>query len=215
MKKYFALVIMTFGLLLSSCGEKAKEMKDAAEIMQKAPEAAQKMEQANNEGAKRYAQRRAKGDTLAINFNELMKYLPQNIPDYKAEEPKGSTNNSIGFSLSQVEKRFTKSGSDGSENHITISIMDYNQGYAFYSGLTYWAAMEISTESTEGYQKTFKPGIENTIGLEEYTKSNKTAKVTYSLGYRFLLTMEANNQSNTKFLKSIAGKIDLKKLASL
>jgi hypothetical protein len=210
--KYFVLAILTFGLLFTSCGEKAKEIKDVAEIMNKAPEAAKKMEQANNEGTKRFEQRRAKGDTLAMHFNELMKYLPQNVDGYKAEEPSGSTTNSMGFSLSQVERRFNKEGND---SYIHITIMDYNAGYAFYAGLTYWAAMDIQQETTEGFQKTFKPGIDYSVGFEEYTKSSKTAKVTYSLGYRFLLTMEANNQSNTDMLKSIAQKMDLKKLASL
>jgi hypothetical protein len=213
--KYFVLAIMTLGLILSSCGEKAKEMKEVAEAIQKAPEAAKKMEQANNEGTKRYEERRAKGDTLAMHFNELMKFLPQNVDGYKAEDPSGSTTNSMGFSLSQVERRFTKPGADGSESYIHITLVDYNAGYAFYSGLTYWAAMDISTETTEGFQKTFKPGIEYSVGFEEFTKSSKTAKVTYSLGYRFLLTMDANNQGNTDLLKDIAKRMDLKKLASL
>jgi hypothetical protein len=215
MKKYFVLAVISLGILLSACGGKVQEMKEVAEAIQKAPEAAQKMEQANNEGQKRYEQRRAKGDTLAIHFNELMKYLPQNVDGYKAEEPTGSTTNSMGFSLSQVERKFTKPGTDGNESYIHLTIVDYNAGYAFYAGLTYWAAMDIQQETTEGYQKTFKPGIEYSVAYEEYTKSNKTAKVTYSLGYRFLLTMEANNQSNTDLLKDIAKRMDLKKLASL
>ena len=213
--KYVVLAILTYGIIFTSCGEKTKELKQVAEAVQKAPDVAQKMEQANNESAKRLEQRKAKGDTLAMHFNELMKYLPQNVDGYKAEEPTGSTTNSMGFSLSQVERKFTKSGSDGNGSYINITIMDYNQGYAFYSGLTYWAAMEMSNENTEGFQKTFKPGFEYSAGFEEYSKSNKTAKVTYGLGYRFLLTMEANNQSNTDFLKGIAMKMDLKKLSSL
>ncbi len=198
-----------------SCGEKADEMKEAMKVLQNAPEIAKKAEEAQKSMTKadeKLKERRAKGDTLAMHYSKLQEYLPKSISGYEAEDPTGETANYGMYSFSTAGIKFKKSG--GSDN-IKIQLVDYNAAYGMYSGLTVWAAMGISIDNDQKYEKTFDPGIHDAVAYEEFNKKNKDAKVTYALGYRFLLTIEASNQNGTDYIKGVANSMNLKNLASM
>ncbi len=209
------LLLLLFGvsLLITSCGEKMDELKQVAEVVKNLPEASEKMEETANKTEERLKQRRAKGDTLAMHFSELLKYLPQTIDGFKAEEPEGSTTNSMGFSFTQVSNHFTKATSEG-EQSIKVELIDYNAGYSYLSGLAYWANLNISTENTDGFERTVKTDIPDVYAYEKYSKSAKNASITYVIGYRFLLSINGDGVSGIEPLKDVANKMDLKKLAA-
>ncbi|HRP01196.1 MAG TPA: hypothetical protein PLE30_00965 [Candidatus Kapabacteria bacterium] len=214
MKKIALLFVLTIAICLVSCGEKVDEIKNTAEVIQNMSEAGEKVQEANDLVEKKIQERKSKGDTLAMNFNDLMKYLPSTIDGYTASEPEGSSTNAMGFSFSQVSRSFSKTSGDNTQD-IRIELIDYNASYAYLSGLAYWTNMNISTESTNGFERTVKTDIDNVFAYEKYQKDSKTASIMYVVAYRFILNIEGNGIDNIEVLKSVVNKIDLKKLASL
>ena len=213
MKNLFLYLVAVSVILIVSCGEKYEELKNAAEVIKNAPEAAEEMSKSVDLAEKKREERRAKGDTLALHFSELQKYLPESLSGLKSEEPNGQTTNVTGFSMSTIERDYV--AENGSNRSVKIVLMDYNESYAMFAGVTYWTALGMSTETNDGFTKSVKSDITDVAGFEEYSKSARTAKISYAVGYRFLLTIEENEATGTDYIKDIAKKIDLKKLASL
>ncbi|HOJ17255.1 MAG: hypothetical protein GX452_01875 [Ignavibacteriales bacterium] len=210
--------LLVLGLLLpflyTGCGDKADDTKNAIEMMQKAPDIVKNMEQGMSESQKAREERVKRGDTLALHFSKLIEYLPKTVNGYDVQKPEGESVNMGIFSLSQAKTRYTKQGKDGSENYITVDLIDYNQAVDLYAGLIFWAA-GVSIENQDGYEKTFKTDIDRVMGFEKYSIPDKTAEVTLAIGYRFLVTMRADDQKDTELLKKIAYSMDLKGLSKL
>jgi hypothetical protein len=202
-------------LAFVSCGEKFDELKQVAELAQKAPEIVDNMEKSAQESEKRLQERRAKGDTLSIKFTELMKFLPESLDGYTAEKPEGQTTNTMGFSFSNAKHSFTKENADGGTDRVTMELFDYNQGYEFFAGLTMWTSMGMSFENTDGWQKTFDTGIADVFAMEDYKYDGKRTSLTYAIGYRFYLAINVENVERTDFAKNLAKKVDMKTLAKM
>lgn len=208
--KYLS-VLFIIALLFSGCGEKMKQMKDAAEFAQKAPEMAKNIEQSQDAAKKAREERVKKGDTLAMPYQKLQEYMPASISGYTAEEPAGESVNMQGVSYSMASRRYVQ-GSGDNESEIEISIMDYNAVESMYAAAAFWVA-GYSREDSKSFDRTFDPGIKNVYGLEHYDKVNKRVEVTFAVGYRFLVSIKATNQPNTDLVKRVAGSMKLKDLA--
>jgi len=209
----FKIYIYLFTIFfLYSCGEKLDEIKQTAENIQNLSQNADKINESINRSEERLKQRIAKGDTLPLHFNELAKFLPETIDEYKGSEIDGNTTNAIGFSISQVSRTYSNSNTN---TYFKISLIDYNASYQYLSGLAYWTNLNLSSENNDGYEKTIKTNIEDVFAYEKFSKSGKYANIFYVIGYRFYLTIEANYIDNPDILKTISSKIDLQKLAKL
>lgn len=150
--------------------------------------------------------RRAKGDTIAMPYTELQKYLPV-IDGYTMGEPDGGSVNMTGMSYSNAEARYKNA--EGKK--IKISIIDYNQAFALYSAATAMWAMGLKVDNKNESSGSFKVG-ERIGGWESYRKKSRKATVTIGVGDRFWINVEADDQDNCEFAKEIATKIDLSKL---
>lgn len=215
MKIFIVFIALAFTIAITGCGKKAEEVKDAMELAQKAPEIANKM-QANMEAGKaRLEERRKKGDTLALSYKKLQEYLPASIPGFEAEEPTGETVNISGFSYSYAERRFKKPGTDGEESYVLVKLVDYNQYYEGYNILTAVWAGGLSVENDQTMEKTFNTSIATVAGYERFEKKNKVAQVSYGVGFRFFLQVDANHQSGTDYVKKIAESLKLSELANM
>jgi len=155
--------------------------------------------------------RKAKGDTLAMPYADLEKYLPASVDGYKIDEqPTGTSMNMTGMSYSSAEENFKNDKGD----HVKITLIDYNAAYGMYSGVTAMWASGLSIDSPD--EKAGGVKFDGDVaGWEDYHKKTKEADVTLGIGYRFYLTIEADNQDNTDFAKSVAKSIDMSKLSSL
>lgn len=216
--KNFALLLLSVAFLFSCGGNENSDIKqtmDAINNMGKLADAAQNVEDHQKVAAEKIAARKAKGDTLAVHFEKLQAYLPSSISGYTPEKPYGQSVNMGGFSFSEASRKFVKKNSDGSEDYIEVKLVDYNQAYEIYSGLTIWISSGMSVENSDGYERGFKPGPEYVYGWEKYSKGNKNAEIFMAIGFRFLLSIESNNQNDTETLKSIANGINLKELAAM
>ncbi|MBX3042648.1 MAG: hypothetical protein KIT33_00990 [Candidatus Kapabacteria bacterium] len=212
MKSLLVLLLTASIIILMSCGEKFDELKNVAEVIKNAPEAAEEMSKSIDMSEKRREERVRKGDTLALHFSELQKYLPESLDGFTSDEPNGQSTNITGFSMSTVERTYRN---DETGRTIRINLMDYNESYAMFAGVAYWASLGLSTETSDGFQKTVKTDIDHVSGFEEFSKSRKNAKLSYAIGYRFMLTIEDNQADNIDYIKKIADKIDIKKLANM
>ena len=155
-------------------------------------------------------QRRAKGDTLAMPYAELQKYLPSSIDGYKAGKPSGASIIMMQMSYSTADIRFKKDNGDW----VKVTIIDYNQAYGLYSSATAMWAMGMSMDTPEETASGVK--LDNTVGgWQLYKKKSKNATLTVGVGNRFWLNVEANNQADAEFVKAIASKMDLSTLAAL
>jgi len=207
-------VFIVLGLIISvvyfGCGDKVDEAKDAFELMKKAPDMVQNMEKGMEDSKKAREERLKRGDTLALHFTKLQGYLPKAVSGFTPNEPEGETVNMGVMSFSQAKISFTS----GKQTNISIELTDYNQAVDLYAGLVFWAS-GYSVENSNGYEKSFNPGIERVSGFEKYSKSDKRAEVTLAIGYRFLLHLEADDQADTEMLKGIAKSMDLSGLSKL
>lgn len=168
------------------------------------------MKKGNEAAQSKIKARRAKGDTLAMAYAELMKYLPASIIGYKAGEPDGSTINMPGASYSTADVNFKNDKGD----NIKVTLVDYNAIYGMYSSLTAMWAMGMSVDSPE--EKANGVKFDGDIGgWEDYHKKSKGASLTLGIGYRFWLQIDASNQESNDFIKSVAKTMDLSKLSNL
>lgn len=211
MNKYVCLLFVV-SLFFYSCGKQVDELKEASELAQKAPEIANAIEKNTDIAQNIKEQRRKKGDTLAMHFTKLQEFIPTSINGYTATEPKGEILNLGAYSFSQASRNFTKSDSKGNDAFVEITIIDYNQAAELYATLTLWS-VGISHEDENGYEKSFDPGIPNTFGFEKYDKLDKTAEITFAIGYRFIISVKANSQQKIDFVRSIVNSMKIKELA--
>jgi hypothetical protein len=160
--------------------------------------------------AAKMKERKAKGDTLAMPTADLQKYLPQTIDGYTAGLPTGGSVNMGSMSYSSANISFKKANGDW----VRVSIIDYNQAYNLYSTASAVWKMGISVDSPEKKQNSIK--LDNTEGgIEDYNNKSKDASIKVGVGSRFWVAIEANNQTDTEMLKSIAKSMDLSKMAAM
>ncbi len=210
----YPLLCTGIALGIMACGGAKKE--EAAEEKPSNPmEALAKMGQEMTGAAKEsndiIKKRREKGDTLAMPYEELQKFLPESIDGFTRGEPDGATVNMMNMSYSNVEVKFK----NDKGVRVKVQIIDYNQAYGLYTTASMAWTMGMSVDTPEESAKGFKVN-DNVAGWEVYKKKRKAAEVTLGAGYRFWIHVEANEaQENTEFVKSIAQSIDLAKLSGL
>lgn len=204
------LALSCLALILNSCGKEAQETKDAIEVISKSQDIAEKTQQNMDKAQQRIEERKKKGDTLAVNFQKLIDMLPKDISGFESGEPKGESINAYGLSYSNAECEYIKG-----ESRIRIQLIDYNQaGALFGSYASIWNA-GFERQSSEGFEKSYNPEIEDVYGWEKFNKASKNAELTLGVGYRFILVLNAEGVEGTDILKSIAGKMPLKELAKM
>lgn len=206
-------------LALWGCGSKPEkqEIEESEEVgitnvIDKVQDMAKAAEQSQKNANCKLEERIKRGDTLAIHYSELAKFLPNEIDGFRVEgEPEGETGNALGVSISSARKKYVK-GAD----YINIELSDYNSGSnAAQTTLSMFSiTAEISMENNEVKQTGFKQG-EEIKGSLIYDKGRRIAELSAVIGGRFLVKMEANNQKDAEKLKEYFQKLPLNQLAAL
>ena len=188
------------GVGLVGCGEKAQEVKDAANALEAVAQASGGLVETQKEAEKFYNDRKAKGDTVAMPYADLQKMLPSAPSDYTASgEPSGSSQSMGGFSMSQTEQTFTRpAGADGSAPTIEVGIVDFGGTQAAYGMMALPMMMNLSQEDAHHRMQTLKVDMPYTWGSEEYNKDDKSSKVTLVTRYRYVITVEVRNHGEDK-----------------
>lgn len=205
------------GLALAGCGEKSREARDAASAISQLADAGNAMEKSQQEAEKFYKARQEKGDTVAMPYAELQKFLPSSPSGYTpAGEPSGSSQSMGAFSMSQVEQSYAApAGADGNAPTIQVTLVDFGGTQAGYGMLAApLMMMNYSREDAHSRMQTVKLDVPFTWGSEEFNKDDKTAKVTGVTRYRYVITVEARNQADDqsaavkRLVEEIAKKFD-------
>jgi hypothetical protein len=206
------VIALAAGALLAGCGEKMQEAKNVMEMAESMQDAAKNIEEGQDEATKFYKERQEKGDTLAMPYAELQKMLPTSVDGYTpAEAPGGSSQNMGGFSMSTAEQTFTgTAGADGNAPSIHVTLVDYG-GTQAGSAMMGAPMMMMNVSSDDAHQRsgTLKLDVPYTWAAENYNKDSKQASVTAITRYRYMITVEARNQSEDKseMVKTLAADI--------
>jgi hypothetical protein len=199
-----ATSLLLSAALLTSC-DGVQKAKEAATAVQAAKSYAENVET----GQKKAEERRAKGDTLALAYGELQKYLPASVEGYEKDgDPEGQTLNMAGASYSMAAQRYKK----GDET-LKITITDYNGAYALFGMATAVMATGYSMENADEKVGPVDLGVGK--GYEDIKKKDKTVSVMVGLSDRFFVQAEATNQENSDLVKEAIKRMELQKLASL
>ena len=102
-------LVIPFLLFIAACGGRDKVVvKDGEVSVTDLPKVAEKMTEGVKQAQDRWAERKAKGDTLAMPYKDLQAYLPDVSGYTKEGGPKGSQVNMPGMgSWSQTDQAYT------------------------------------------------------------------------------------------------------------
>ena len=191
----------------TKCSKDAQELNEAKKLLEQIPEATKNIQDQANITQNLREERKKKGDTLALNYKDLMNFMPKEISGYKLETPQGESLNYGEISYSQTTYKF-----NSPNGNIEISLADYNTVAELFTTMTLWSA-GISLENEQGFQKTFNTNIPNTFAFEQWDKPGKTANVMYGIAGRFFLSVKVENQTNTDLAKKVATMVNIAELA--
>ncbi|MBX9785685.1 MAG: hypothetical protein K2X48_20565 [Chitinophagaceae bacterium] len=210
----YAAYILLSSFLLFSCGpgknKTTIKTKDGEVTISDLKNAGEQMKDAMDEAQKKREERKAKGDTLAISYKDLQKYLPSPSGYKKEGDASGESVNMPGLgSWSKAEQRY-KSG----DKDLNIELMDYNQSELGYTAAAGMFGMNIQVENDNEKSGAFETGISGVKGYEHMYKKDKRAELTYTIANRFILTLNLNGSNDIEELKNIAKSMNLGELAS-
>jgi hypothetical protein len=205
MKQLTIFFFLSFAFCLFSCGGNSQK-EENTESYDNTPEVTSDYPaEAETAAQKKYAERRAKGDTLAIHYKELQKFLPNEIKGFSREgEMEGGSINMEDGSYSTASQRYRKGDTD-----LTISLVDYNSAIDMYEGLTGAWATGMSFEDDN--QKTSGVSLLNNKakGMETFGKKDRRCELMAGVSSRFYLHIVVSNTDNPGLCKEIAEGLDL------
>ncbi|MCC6242063.1 MAG: hypothetical protein IT353_04450 [Gemmatimonadaceae bacterium] len=215
-----AAVASVAGFLAACGGEKKAEeategvgtqAKNAVEAMGQLAKMGSNLEASADAAAKFQADRKARGDTVVLSYTELQKFLPDAPSGYKAaEEPGGSSQSMGSFAMSEADQKFIgEPDAEGNTPTIRVKLVDFGGTEGAYGMLAMPMMLNMKQEDAHRRSGTVKLSPEFTWATEEYNKDNKDAKLTAITRYRYVITVEAENQreDQTEMVKALTEKI--------
>lgn len=212
MKTFKSPFIVTISLIISSlllsCGatDKAKETANNLSALKDMADNISKTAESMND---KQAERKAKGDTLAMPYKDLQAYLPTLSGYEKVGEPDGESMNMTGMSFSVASQKYKKG-----EESIKVSITDYNAAYSAFMGVTALINAGFSVENDNEISHGVDLGMDGIKGFETIKKKDKSGNLIVAVADRFFISIDGNNIENPDVLKDIAKEISLNSLAS-
>jgi hypothetical protein len=208
--KQTAIALAAIVLLFTACKDAKKEEPKKMETLGDLVKAVEGMGKDQEQQADKWAERRAKGDTLAIPYKELQNYLPD-APGYTKEGgPKGEqmTMPMMG-SISSARQNYTGGGKS-----LEIEIMDYNAAFQGFSMAAMPYKMGISSEDDNMKTGPVSLGIADVIAYETIHKNTKAAELVLIVADRFLIKLDGSQMEDSGTLQRIAKSMKLGELAA-
>jgi hypothetical protein len=142
-----------------------------------------------------------------VAFRELIDFLPDQIAGMKREEPKGETTTAGSWQYSQAEVDFQ---TDDGQRSADVGIFDYAHIPFLYVPFNMILNMNVSSESTEGYEKSVK--IDGYPAFEKWNKSGDS-EIVVLVGERFIVKADTRGMGEGS-ARRIVEDLDLKGLAA-
>lgn len=209
MKKIITSILISSCVLFISCQEEVQNGKNAVEFAKNLKKMGEDLEKQYKEGNQKMEARKAKGDTMAMHYNDLKAYMPTSISGYSPEgDPKGSINSASGFSYSQLEQQY-KNG----DKTLKINIIDYNSAAALYTVAAMALKSNLYIENDNELIKSIDLGSKEIGGIQTLKKKTGKASLNLGVGDRFWINIEASEQKDTEFVQKVAKAMKLEELA--
>jgi hypothetical protein len=142
-----------------------------------------------------------------VAFRELIGFLPTRMAGMKADEPKGETTTAGTWQYSQAEVDFR--AEDGKRS-ADIGIFDYAHIPFLYVPFNMILNMNVSKESTEGYEKSVK--VKGYPAFEKWHRGGNS-EIVVLVGDRFIVKSETRGLGEGSARKIVEG-LNLKGLAA-
>lgn len=211
MNKTFLLLLIAVSVAVASCGQKVDETAEAMNNLKSLAASADEVQVSQDQLEQRRQERKSKGDTLALTGDQLKSLLPNSIDGYQGSDPETSSMEIPGMSFSQVSRSYSNAKGES----VKITLTDYNASEMGWAAASALFALKWKVDNSTETSGTFQTANPLVNGHATFSKQSKSATVTYGLGGRFLLIIEAQNQSNSDWAKSTAQSLDLNKLAGM
>ncbi len=203
-QKNLLVIFVLAGYLLFSCDkineakEKVGETKEAfnnlKNLTEKTKDFVENFEENMDKSNARAAERKKRGDTVAMHYEKLGAMFPESIGDFNMDgELNGSTNKMAGMSQSVAKQIYVNDEGD----KLTIEIKDFNGSATTYvTGVMAAYMMEgYEIDDSNQHVKTFKLS-DDIKGMKTYGKKNKKAQVDLMVTDRFHINLSMENQES-------------------
>ena len=206
----FGSLLLAAVLGLTGC-EQARDAKNAYSAVVTSTKAAKEMASGMQEVQARQEDRAKRGDTLAINYKELEKYLPATAASFTPEgNPEGQSMQMPGMRYSMAKQNYRK----GDET-LSVTLMDYNGAAPMFLAATAMMNTGMEMENDDQLMRGLDLGLPGVKAFETLEKKNHQATIVLSVANRFLATVEASGQNDTELVKSVAKGLKLSKISEL
>ena len=142
-----------------------------------------------------------------VSYKVLIEFLPQDVDGMKAGAPKGETSTMGEWQFSQAETRYRSE--DGNKS-AKVELFDYAHIPMLYAPIQMMMNMNMSKESTEGFERSTKVG--GYPAYEKWRSAGEESEVTILVADRFVVTTNTRGLGEDS-AKRLAESIDLKELA--
>jgi hypothetical protein len=207
-------IVFTLLVFVASCScERYEEAKNAVNAVKNLAENAENIQESMEDANDRMEERKKRGDTIAIHYEQLAEYLPESFDGYEKEgEMDGGTTKTPGLgSYSNVGQRYLNADGD----KVEINIMDYNTAYAIYTTTMAAYASGFEIDNTNEQIKGFEYS-DDVKGWTMLQKKDHVAEAYAGVSDRFHITVHADNQESIDFVMDVATKeIPIDRLAKL
>src|SRR5688500_14754034 len=190
MKKILIVLCLPLIFTFSSCGDKDKENTETTTTEENTESTTDNTTPADQPAVdknSRYEQRKAKGDTLAMEYKALQAYLLEVSGYAKEGGPSGSQFNAPGMGSWSEASQDYSSG----EKRVSIKIVDYNSAYQALQGMTSIYAMGWKFEDDSKKQSPADLGIKDVGAYETIYKTDKRQELVVVVADRFFITLES------------------------
>lgn len=204
-------LVIPFLLFIMACGGRDKGVEKNEDLsVTDLPKVAKKMGDEVKQAQDRWAERKAKGDTLAMPYKDLQAYLPDVNGYTKDGGPKGSQVNMPGMgSWSQTDQEYSNG-----DKRIKVQIVDYNASQMAFSGVTAMYKMGYSMEDDNEKAGTVDIGIKDVAAYETIYKKDKRSKLVLIVADRFMIELDNEGSDDAELLRSVAKNMKLSDLAA-
>ena len=145
-----------------------------------------------------------------VNHRVLLEMLPDEAAGMAQTETSGSTNSTMGFSLSEREATYADSTGDG---QITIKVLDYGAVPAIgMMGLGWVTGVDIDEESSNGYKRTIT--YQDHRGLREYNTERRSGSLQVFIANRYIVEVNGRNVDDAMLERAVQA-VDTRRLASM
>ncbi len=181
--------------------EKVQDTKNTVNVLSNLDEMAKNVEESTKAAEEKQKKRRERGDTVAMHYDKLKAFLPTDLQGYTPDgAPEGEMVKNAGMSFSTIKQEYKKG-----ESSMEVTLHDYNGvGMLYTAAFGMFGVGGLEVENEQEIVKGWETQIADVRGIEKYMKQSKDANVTLGTAERFILVVEASEQTSAELVKSVA-----------